>query len=74
MNGYDVAKRIRGLTEKTILVALTGYGQEKDQELVKNAGFDLHLVKPMDPEQLVATLVRKFGSKLRSAADGRLKN
>lgn len=60
MNGYDVAKHIRESGDQTLLVALTGYGQEKDQEQVRDAGFDMHLVKPMDPEQLVDTLARRF--------------
>ena len=36
-----------------LLVALTGYGQEKDRESVLAAGFDMHLVKPISPEEIV---------------------
>jgi CheY-like chemotaxis protein len=34
------------------LVALTGYGQEEDQRRAREAGFDVHLTKPADPERL----------------------
>jgi two-component system CheB/CheR fusion protein len=59
MDGYEVARRLRcvpGL-EKTVLVALTGYGQEEDRDRSRDAGFDRHLVKPIDPaalEQVIA--------------------
>jgi signal transduction histidine kinase len=49
MNGYEVAQRLR--TERRFtgqLVALTGYGREYDREQARNAGFDHHLVKPVD--------------------------
>ena len=48
MNGYDVAKLLRQLPglEHTVLVALTGYGQEEDRRSSREAGFDHHLVKP----------------------------
>ncbi len=50
LSGYQVAKQLRAVpeTEHLFLVALTGYGQENDRELVKNAGFDGHLVKPLN--------------------------
>jgi CheY-like chemotaxis protein len=50
LNGYEVARRLRQDVrfEKVTLVALTGYGQEKDIELSRAAGFDHHLVKPVD--------------------------
>jgi PAS domain S-box-containing protein len=50
LNGYEVATRIRrqaGL-EGIVLVAITGYGQESDRQLAMEAGFDHHLVKPVD--------------------------
>jgi signal transduction histidine kinase/ActR/RegA family two-component response regulator len=52
MDGYEVAKRLRaqeGLGE-VALVALTGYGQEEDRLRAAEAGFDHHLVKPVDLE------------------------
>jgi two-component system CheB/CheR fusion protein len=39
-----------------LLVALTGWGQEEDRRRSKEAGFDFHLVKPADPEQLTTAL------------------
>ena len=57
LNGYDVAKFIRKQYQQPqLLVALTGYGQTKDRQQVKAAGFDLHLVKPIDPDDLMNTL------------------
>jgi signal transduction histidine kinase/DNA-binding response OmpR family regulator len=54
MDGYAVARRLRAQpnAHKTLLVALTGYGQEEDVRRSREAGFDHHLVKPADPEAL----------------------
>jgi CheY-like chemotaxis protein len=52
LDGYEVARRIRGderLRDVT-LVALTGFGQEEDRRRAVDAGFDHHFVKPVDPE------------------------
>jgi signal transduction histidine kinase/DNA-binding response OmpR family regulator len=50
LDGYEVARRLRSLPElsKTLLVALTGYGQAEIRTRAKQAGFDAHLVKPVD--------------------------
>lgn len=50
MNGYDVCRRIReqAWSKNTLIVALTGWGQDKDREQSAEAGFDHHLVKPVD--------------------------
>jgi PAS domain S-box-containing protein len=50
MNGYDVARALRTDPELSTcyLIALTGYGQAEDQRLAQEAGFDLHLTKPVD--------------------------
>ncbi len=58
MDGYEVARRIRDRQEfeKVMLVALTGWGQEEDRRRSTRAGFDRHLVKPVDPEVLQALL------------------
>ena len=52
MDGYEVARRLRAEPdfEKTVLVALTGWGQEQDRKRSKEAGFDHHLVKPVEVE------------------------
>ncbi|MFL6648694.1 MAG: response regulator [Sulfurifustaceae bacterium] len=49
MNGYEVAERLRREYGRQIrLFALTGFGQPADRERALKAGFDLHLVKPID--------------------------
>jgi CheY-like chemotaxis protein len=53
LNGYDVAKRIRASESKrTVLIAITGWGQEEDKRRSAAAGFDHHLTKPVE----IATL------------------
>jgi signal transduction histidine kinase/ActR/RegA family two-component response regulator len=54
MDGYEVARQIRMLpgSRTKLLVALTGYGQEEDKRLALSAGFDQHLIKPVDVERL----------------------
>jgi CheY-like chemotaxis protein len=53
MDGYEAARRIRAaLGGGVVLVALTGWGQEEDQRLAFEAGFDRHLTKPAEPEVL----------------------
>jgi signal transduction histidine kinase len=58
MDGYEVARRIRGRDEwrDLRLVALTGWGQERDRKLSKAAGFDHHLIKPADVGTLQSVL------------------
>jgi signal transduction histidine kinase len=53
-NGYDLARglRARAITERSVLVAVTGWGQEKDRQLAVEAGFDHHLVKPVKLAQI----------------------
>ena len=55
MNGYEVAKRLTE-AQSPFLVAITGYGREVDQLRAREAGFDLHLLKPADPEGLLRLL------------------
>jgi K+-sensing histidine kinase KdpD/ActR/RegA family two-component response regulator len=58
LDGYEVACRLRAdlLHEDLRLIALTGYGQAHDQKRSKEAGFDHHLVKPVDFQSLLAVL------------------
>jgi PAS domain S-box-containing protein len=51
MSGYDVARRVRMKTDlgPLRLVALTGYGTDADRQKTRDAGFDVHLAKPVDP-------------------------
>lgn len=58
VDGYEVARRTRAALGNSIrLVALTGYGQPEDRLRAEAAGFDRHLVKPVDVEQLRQILV-----------------
>ncbi|MDB5760529.1 MAG: hybrid sensor histidine kinase/response regulator [Burkholderia sp.] len=54
MDGYEVARQLRAdpATRGMRLVALTGYGLPEDQQRALQAGFDLHLVKPVPPDRL----------------------
>ncbi len=58
LNGYDAARRIRaeGWGKDTVLVALTGWGQEGDRQRSADAGFDHHLVKPVESAALMKLL------------------
>jgi PAS domain S-box-containing protein len=58
MDGYEVCHRLRELPggRSMFIVALTGWGQEEDRRRTREAGFDLHLVKPVDPEELLRVL------------------
>ena len=53
-NGYDTAQRIRQEPwgKNVVLVALTGWGQEEDKRRSLEAGFNFHMVKPVDPAAL----------------------
>jgi signal transduction histidine kinase/CheY-like chemotaxis protein len=66
MDGYAVAQHVRGaLRQDILLVALTGYGQPRDREMALSAGFDVHLRKPVDVNQLRALVA---GVDARAAA------
>jgi CheY-like chemotaxis protein len=58
MDGYDAARLMRQQPggEKMLLIALTGWGQSTDKSRASQAGFDHHLVKPVDYEQLMQCL------------------
>jgi len=77
MDGYEVARRVRrdpALTQ-VVLVALTGYGRDEDKREAMAAGFDHHLVKPVNPEALhglVARLGKQDPEKTPTAAVHRL--
>jgi PAS domain S-box-containing protein len=61
INGYEVARRLRAdpRTAKARLIALTGYGQESDIALTREAGFNAHLVKPYEFDQLEKLMVEE---------------
>jgi signal transduction histidine kinase len=57
LDGYEVARQVRRASGSTIrLIALTGYGQSYDRTRAQDAGFDLHLTKPVEPEELRTVL------------------
>ena len=60
LDGYEACRRIRGTTwgRGTQVVALTGWGQEEDRRRSREAGFDRHLVKPVEPAVLLELLAR----------------
>ena len=60
LDGYEVAKRIRQQPwgQRITLVALTGWGQDSDRRRSREAGFDSHLVKPLDLDTLTDLLAR----------------
>ena len=58
INGFEVARRIRELPfgKDAVLIAVTGWGQEDDRSASRGAGFDAHLVKPVNHEELTRLL------------------
>ena len=60
MDGYQVAERLRPLLgERAIICAVSGYGREEDRQRTKDAGFDYHLVKPVEFDKLISLLESK---------------
>src|SRR5262249_27918589 len=59
MDGHEVGRllRERGLFSEGLLIAMTGYGQDEDRRRSYEAGFNCHLVKPVDPQELFQLLV-----------------
>ena len=62
MDGYEVARRLRGeIVMKSVkLIALSGYGTETDRARSKEAGFDRHVVKPVNPSELPTIIATVF--------------
>jgi signal transduction histidine kinase/ActR/RegA family two-component response regulator len=69
MDGYEVARRLREREggDKVVLVAVTGYGQEEDRRRAREAGFDYHMVKPVDPGDLRELLAVTEGAGRRAS-------
>ena len=61
MNGLAAARKIRGHSwgQAMVLIAVTGWSDEKDRRRSAEAGFDLHLVKPIDPTALEIMLAQR---------------
>jgi CheY-like chemotaxis protein len=58
MNGYDTCRAIRAQpgAESVVIAAVTGWGQQEDHRKSREAGFDAHLVKPVEQEALLALI------------------
>jgi CheY-like chemotaxis protein len=57
LDGYQVARRLRAeLGDGIFLITQTGYGQPEDRRRALEAGFDVHLTKPVDPQELFSWL------------------
>jgi signal transduction histidine kinase/CheY-like chemotaxis protein len=63
MSGYEVCRRLRDgqFANGPLVVALTGYGQDEDRRRTREAGFDRHLVKPVNPDELREVLAEGHG-------------
>jgi signal transduction histidine kinase/ActR/RegA family two-component response regulator len=68
LDGYELARAVRAAPEldDVLLVALTGYGRREDREYAIAAGFELHLVKPVEPEALSRVLEEDRRSRCNS--------
>jgi CheY-like chemotaxis protein len=66
LNGYEAAKLIRGEPwgQDMVLVATTGWGQDEDRRRSKEAGFDHHMVKPIEPTKLQRLLAEMIPRRL----------
>lgn len=60
MNGYDVCRELRKdpAFQRTVMIAQTGWGQERDRRLAREAGFDHHLIKPVNLQELTGLLAK----------------
>lgn len=57
LSGYEVARQIRGRNRRNVrIVAVTGWGQANDRRQSADAGFDLHLTKPLDENAVRSAL------------------
>ncbi|MEI7446949.1 MAG: response regulator [Burkholderiales bacterium] len=66
-SGYEVARRLRATPrgDLLLLVAVSGYGRERDRQAAREAGFDLHITKPADPDEVLRVLADRVA--LRAA-------
>lgn len=67
MDGYEVSRQLRARSKlsQMMIVALTGWGQESDRHRSREAGFDLHFVKPVDPEVLLEHIESRLNDENR---------
>jgi CheY-like chemotaxis protein len=59
IDGYETARRLRNLKRQFRIVAVTGWGQDAERKKSRDAGFDLHLVKPVNEETLSEAIVNE---------------
>ena len=71
MNGYEVAERIRAEPDyrRTLIVAVSGYGQEEHRLQSQRSGFDYHIVKPIDPPLLTGLLASLWSHRSAKASE-----
>jgi len=64
LNGYDVAKQLRQMNHQRpqCLIAMTGYGSDEDRQRTEEAGFNHHIVKPIEPAELNKLLARSIAA------------
>ncbi len=65
VDGYEIARRVRADDEQVgpVLIALTGYGRNEDKRRALEAGFDAHLVKPIQPEKVRRLVIKLLASR-----------
>jgi PAS domain S-box-containing protein len=70
LSGHDVARRLRRgpETSEAVLIAITGYGQAEDREQAIEAGFQHHMVKPVDPLALIQLIAAIGGQRAKTEA------
>jgi signal transduction histidine kinase/CheY-like chemotaxis protein len=71
IDGYEVARRIRSAKPGIRLIALTGYGRDEDKERAHTAGFDAHLVKPVEMTTLEGAMESVLGQRTGARARAR---
>lgn len=69
MDGYELCRRLRAQGEAApVMIAVTGYGQERDRERAMSAGFDAHAIKPVDFDALLRLVERCEANRQQAAA------
>lgn len=70
-SGFEVARRLRGEPSgaSMLLVAVSGYGRERDRQAAREAGFDLHLTKPADPDEVLRVVAERRALRAAGATD-----
>ncbi len=75
LNGYQVAQRLRERSTleggmPTLLVAVSGYGRDNDRQTSRLAGFNAHLTKPADPDEILRVLDRHCAESMDDCPPG----